>query len=108
MKGTLHWVSAEHALEAEVRNYGHLFTHPVPGEGTEDGDFRHHIDPDSLEVLGNCKLEPGVAGAEPGSRFQFERLGYYCVDTRDSRPDRPVFNRTVGLRDTWGKMQKKG
>jgi glutaminyl-tRNA synthetase len=105
VKGTLHWVSARHAVEAEVRLYEHLFTRPNP-EDEKDTDFTAHLNPKSLEVLGPCYVEPGLAGAEPGGRYQFLRLGYFCVDT-DSSADKLVFNRTVGLRDTWAKIARK-
>ena len=105
VKGTLHWVSAAHALDAEVRLYDKLFTHPRPDEAGID--WRQAIDPESLEVRRGCKLEPSLAKAQPGDRFQFERLGYYCVDPR-SEPGAPVFNRTVNLRDTWAKLAARG
>ncbi len=106
IKSTLHWVSAEHAFEAEVRLYDHLFRHPNPMSFRKGGSFKNHLNPDSLEVRAACKLEPSLAGAEPGQRFQFERLGYFCVDARHSGPGAPVFNRAVGLRDAWAKVQK--
>jgi glutaminyl-tRNA synthetase len=96
VKATLHWVSAPHALDVEVRLYDRLFTSEAPGDA---GDFRADLNPNSLQVLRACKLEPGVAGAAPGTRYQFERLGYFCVD-RDSSADTLVFNRTVTLKDT--------
>jgi glutaminyl-tRNA synthetase len=104
VRGTLHWVSAEHALDARVRLYDRLFSVENPMEGE---DFKAHLNPDSLVDLQGCKLEPGLAAAEPGARFQFERLGYFCVDTRDSAPGRPVFNRTITLRDSWALYEKK-
>jgi len=104
VRGTLHWVSARHALEVEVRSYDRLFTEPYPEEG--EGDFVDYVNPDSYQVLTACKVEPSLAGAEPGSRYQFERKGYYCVDL-DSTPEQMVFNLTVPLRDTWAKIQKK-
>jgi glutaminyl-tRNA synthetase len=105
VKATLHWVSAQHALHAEVRLYDYLFKTPDPeGDG---GDFRDNLNPASLVVVRGAKLEPSLAAAVRGSRFQFERLGYFCVDTVDSRPGAPVFNRTVTLRDTWAKIEKK-
>ncbi len=104
VKATLHWVSAAHAVEAEVRFYNHLFTEEDFGEDT---DFGARINPDSLEVLSGCKLEPGLKDAAPGTRYQFERLGYFCMDAKLSRPGHPVFNRIVTLRDTWAKIQKK-
>ncbi|MFO0877481.1 MAG: glutamine--tRNA ligase/YqeY domain fusion protein [Gemmataceae bacterium] len=103
VKGTIHWVSAEHAFEAEVRIYDHLFRVPDPSDVPEGTDWMTHLNPDSLVVLHGCKLEPALAQAAPGERFQFERQGYFCADTRDSRPGQPVFNRTVGLRDSWAK-----
>ena len=103
VKGTIHWVSAEHAIDAEVRLYDNLFSVPKPDE-TED--FRSVLNPRSLDVLRGSKLEPALAGVDAGARFQFERQGYFCVDSRDSAPGRLVFNRTVGLRDTWAKIEK--
>ena len=107
VKGTLHWVSAKHALDAEVRLYDHLFETPDPNKVAEGEEFTSNINPNSLEVLTDCKLEPSLADAEPGSRYQFERLGYFCADAQDSTPGKPVFNRAVTLRDTWAKMKKK-
>lgn len=106
VKATLHWVSAAHAIDAEVRLYDHLFSVPVPADVKDGQDFKDHINPNSLETLTGCKLEPSLAGTAPGSRYQFERLGYFCVDTVDSTNQRPVFNRTVTLRDTWAKIEK--
>ena len=105
VKGTLHWVSAEHGIPATVRNYDRLFTVETPGSG--DADFLQQINPDSLEVLEGARVEPALADAAPGTRLQFERLGYYCVDL-DSTTDALVFNRTITLRDTWAKTSKKG
>jgi glutaminyl-tRNA synthetase len=102
VKATLHWVSSSHAVDVEVRLYDHLFTRPNPAE---EEDFKTVINPDSLETLTACKAEPALAGTAPGSRFQFERLGYFCVDP-DSDGKRQVFNRTVTLRDTWAKLEK--
>jgi glutaminyl-tRNA synthetase len=102
VKSTLHWVSAAHAVDAEVRLYDRLFTVEAPGEGGID--FRSQINPKSLQVLGACKLERALADAAPGSRWQFERQGYFCVDAVDSRPGRLVFNRTVTLRDSWARQ----
>ncbi len=107
VKATLHWVAASHAVEAEVRLYDHLFTQPDPDDVREGQDFTVHLNPASLEVLEHCQVEPGLAGKPPEYCCQFERLGYFCVDA-DSTPDRPVFNRTVTLKDTWAKIQKKG
>ena len=108
VKATLHWVSAKHAVDAEVRLYDRLFTKANPDERVEGKTYKDFINPQSLEVLTGCKLEPSLAEASPGAFFQFERLGYFCVDTRDTTPQNPVFNRTVTLRDTWAKIQKAG
>ncbi len=105
VKGTIHWVSAAHAGEAEVRLYDNLFLKPRPDE---EEDWMATLNPNSLEVLTGCKLEPSLASAAPGARFQFERQGYFCADSRDSSPGHLVFNRTVGLRDTWAKIEKSG
>jgi glutaminyl-tRNA synthetase len=105
VKATLHWVSAAHAIEGEVRLYDHLFTKEDPNEVEGGGDWRSNLNPKSLESLTACKLEPSLAGAEPGTRYQFERLGYFCVDA-DSTGKGLVFNRTVTLRDAWAKIQK--
>jgi len=102
-KATLHWVSAQHAIDAEVRLYDRLFHVEDPEEG---GDFLAHLNPHSLEVVPDAKLEPSVAGAAPGTRYQFERLGYFCVD-RDSAAGRLVFNRTATLKDAWAKVAAK-
>ena len=106
VKGTLHWVSARHAFDAEVRLYDRLFKMEKPEDAPDGGDFKDNLNPDSLEKI-TAKLEPSLKDAEPGSRCQFERKGYFCADTVDSRPGTPVFNRTVPLRDSWAKMQKK-
>ena len=107
VKATLHWVSAQHALKAEVRMYENLFTKENPDDVEEGQDFTANLNPNSLETLSECYVEPSLASAKTLDRFQFERLGYFCVDN-DSTPESPVFNRTVGLRDTWAKIQKKG
>jgi glutaminyl-tRNA synthetase len=107
VKGTLHWVSAAHAAVAEVRLYESLFTRENPNEVEEGQEFTDYLNPDSLKVLTACRFEPGLAKAMPGSLFQFMRLGYFCVDTKYSTPQKPVFNRTVTLRDTWAKIAKK-
>ncbi|HOT95872.1 MAG TPA: glutamine--tRNA ligase/YqeY domain fusion protein [bacterium] len=107
VKGTLHWVSAAHALDATVRLYDHLFTKPDPQEVAEDESFLDYLNPQSLQVIEHCKLEPVLAGAQPGERVQFERSGYFIADTMDSKPGAPVFNRTVSLRDSWAKIEKK-
>jgi glutaminyl-tRNA synthetase len=105
VKSTLHWVSAEHAIPAEVQLYEHLFKNQNPDDVTDGADFKSNINPDSLEVLTNCRLEPSLANAAPLSRYQFERLGYFCSDP-DSYKGKLIFNRTVTLRDTWAKIQK--
>jgi len=102
VKGTIHWVSASHALEVEVRLYDRLLSVDSP-----EGDFKDCLNPDSLNILTSCKVEPSLAGAAPESRYQFERLGYFCVDSEDSSPEKLVFNRTISLRDSWAKIEKK-
>jgi glutaminyl-tRNA synthetase len=104
VKATIHWVSATHSVPAEVRLYDHLFTVPDPGAVE---DFTAVLNPRSLEVLTSCQVEPGLAKATEGGRYQFERQGYFCVDP-DSKPGAPVFNRTVTLRDTWARIAQKG
>jgi glutaminyl-tRNA synthetase len=106
VKGTIHWVSAEHAVPVEVRLYDHLFKQPDPDEVPEGESYLANLNPKSLEVLPRCYLEPSVKGATPGAKFQFERLGYFCVD-KDSTAERLVFNRAVTLADAWAKIQKK-
>jgi len=106
VKATLHWVSAEHAIEAEVRLYEHLFIKKDPYDIEGGQDWLDNLNPSSLVALTDCKLEPSLAAAMPGERYQFERKGYFCVDP-DSTPERLVFNRTVTLRDTWAKIQKR-
>jgi glutaminyl-tRNA synthetase len=93
-------------VEADVRLYDHLFTKPDPHEVEKGEDFKANLNPESVEILGGARVEPSLASAKPGERFQFERQGYFCVDTVDSAPERPVFNRTVSLRDTWAKIEK--
>ena len=107
VKGTIHWVDAATAVDAEVRLYDHLFAKPNPDEAPEGQTFLANLNPKSLEVLTECKLEPSVAGSAVGTTVQFERLGYFCVD-KDTTPGKLVFNRAVTLRDTWAKMEKKG
>jgi glutaminyl-tRNA synthetase len=102
VKGTIHWVSAPHAIDAEVRLYDRLFTVPEPDAG---GDFQSFINPHSLEIV-TAKCEPALADARPEERYQFERLGYFALD-RDSTADKQVWNRTITLRDTWAKEAKK-
>jgi glutaminyl-tRNA synthetase len=106
VKATLHWVSAMHAVTADVRLYDRLFSTPDP-TGDAEVNFITYLNPDSLEILSECKLEPSLRTVNAGQRFQFERLGYFCVDTRDSTPGKPVFNRTVTLRDTWARIEKQ-
>jgi len=106
VKSTIHWVSAAHAIDAEVRLYDNLFTKENPDEAEEGKDFIANLNPNSLEVVSNAKLEPSMAKVTAGKRYQFERLGYFCVDP-DSTPGKPVFNRTVALKDTWAKVEKK-
>ncbi len=106
VKATIHWVSATDCIEAEVRLYDYLFTKPDPDDVPEGLDWRANLNPNSLEIIPNAKLERSLAGASVGSRYQFERLGYFCVDP-DSTPEKLVFNRTVTLKDTWAKIQQK-
>jgi glutaminyl-tRNA synthetase len=106
VKSTIHWVSAAHAMDAEVRLYDNLFTSENPDDVPEGQDFTANLNPKSLEVVTGAKLEPSLAGTAPASRYQFERLGYFAVDP-DSTAEKPVFNRTVALRDTWAKIEKK-
>ncbi len=107
VKATLHWVSADHSLPAEVRLYNHLFSDPNPMDEKHGGDFLAVLNPNSLDRLTSCRVEPSLAGAAPGSRYQFERQGYFCVDSVDSRDGALVFNRTATLRDTWAKIKKR-
>jgi glutaminyl-tRNA synthetase len=111
VQGTIHWVSAPHAIDAEVRLYDHLFRVPEPDkvpEGAGEDAWLGNLNPISLEVLTGCKLESHLGTAAAGSRFQLERQGYFCADSKDSRPGAVVLNRVVGLRDTWGKVQQGG
>ncbi len=103
VKATLHWVSAAHAVDAEVRLYDRLFTVENPASLPEDRDWREALNPNALQVVTGGKVEPSLASPSPGARYQFERIGYFAVDP-DSTPGRPVFNRTVGLKDTWAKV----
>jgi glutaminyl-tRNA synthetase len=107
IKGTIHWVSAAHAVEAEVRLYDRLFTVEEPDAGKDGRDFKEFLNPNSLETLTACKLEPSLASVRPETHYQFERLGYFRADPKDSRPGKLVFNRTVSLRDSWAKEQNK-
>ena len=107
VKGTIHWVSAEHAVAAEVRLYDHLFAVPDPTDVPEDADWKTHLNPHSLEVVRDARVEPALLQAEPGSHWQFERQGYFVADALDSRPLAPVFNRSVALRDSWAKIERR-
>jgi glutaminyl-tRNA synthetase len=106
VKSTIHWVSAAHAINTEVRLYDNLFSKENPNDVPEGQDFTANLNPNSLEIVTSAKLEPSLKSAEPGARYQFERLGYFCVD-QDSKPGAPVFNRTVALKDTWARKQSK-
>jgi glutaminyl-tRNA synthetase len=108
VKATLHWVSAAHAVDAEVRLYDTLFTRRDAGEVVEGADWKANLNPKSLQTISGCKVEPGLRDVPPGFRFQFERLGYFCADSGDSAPGHPVFNRTVTLRDTWANIKRAG
>ena len=103
VKGTLHWVSADHCRKAEVRVYDRLFK--VENPGASDQDFRELLNPDSLTIIDNCYVEEYAADKKPGDYLQFQRIGYFMADN-DSTPEHPVFNKTVGLNDTWAKMNK--
>jgi glutaminyl-tRNA synthetase len=107
VRGTIHWVSAEHALPATVRLYEHLFVKTDPNEVDEGQDFKSNLNPNSVELLTECRVEPSLAAAGPGQRYQFERHGYFCADSVESTPESLVFNRTVSLRDSWAKIEKK-
>jgi glutaminyl-tRNA synthetase len=107
IKGTLHWVSAAHAVKAEVRLYDHLFTKKNPTDTKAGEDFKSHLNADSLEVLTGCRVEPSLRHAEPGGFYQFLRQGYFCLDSVEAGAGKLVFNRTATLRDTWAKIQKK-
>jgi len=106
VKGTLHWVSVEKSIPAELRLYEHLFAKENPEDVEEGKDFTSNLNPDSLKVITNARVEPSLIDAEPGARYQFERIGYFCIDA-DSTAKNIVFNRTVSLKDSWAKMQKK-
>jgi glutaminyl-tRNA synthetase len=107
VKGTLHWVSADHALQARVRLYDHLFTKEDPEDADEGSDYRANLNPNSAVTLTSCRVEPSLSGAAPGDLYQFERQGYFCVDSVDSSESELVFNRAVSLRDTWAKIERK-
>jgi glutaminyl-tRNA synthetase len=106
VKSTMHWVSAKHAIDAEIRLYDKLFSKPDPFDFPEGGDLFDNLNPNSLEIVSDAKLEPSLASAKPGDRFQFERVGYFCADL-DSTPEKLVFNRTLPLKDTWARIEKK-
>lgn len=106
IKSTIHWVSSSHAIDAEIRLYDRLFLKANPADSKDGTDFKHFLNPASLEVLKQCKLEPFLQNASPGDRFQFERQGYFCVDPVDSKPENLIFNQTVSLRDTWAKIEQ--
>ena len=106
VKSTMHWVSAAHAIAAEIRLYDKLFTKPDPYDFPEGGDVFDNLNPNSLEIVSGAKLEPSLANAKPGDRFQFERVGYFCLDP-DSTGEKIIFNRTLALKDTWAKIEKK-
>ena len=106
VKGTMHWVSTAHAFPVEVRLYDNLFSKEDPGDVEDNADFKANLNPKSLETLASCQAEPGLKQAKPGDRYQFLRQGYFCVDTGDSKPGSPVFNRTATLRDTWAKIER--
>jgi glutaminyl-tRNA synthetase len=105
VKGVIHWVSADYGVEAEVRLYDRLFSHPAPDAAKEDKDYREYMNPDSLRTITQSIVEPALAGAKPGERFQFEREGYFCVDLHQPADVPMVFNRTVTLRDSWAKIE---
>ncbi len=107
VKGVVHWVSARHGIAAEIRLYDRLFNHPAPDTTKDGSSYADHINPDSMRTLSRCFVEPSLANATAGDGFQFEREGYFCLD-QDQVHDKPVFNLTVGLRDSWAKIEKKG
>jgi glutaminyl-tRNA synthetase len=108
VKATIHWVSQRHSIAAEVRLYDHLFAAEDPEEVSDGGDWLANLNANSLERLTDCRVEPALAQAASGQHFQFERLGYFCVDSKDSSQQKLVFNRAVTLRDTWAKIEKRG
>ena len=107
VKGIIHWVSTQHAVNTEIRLYDRLFSAPNPGRNDPAGNFINDLNPESVEIITDCKAEPELSTANPEDVFQFERVGYFCVDAKDSRPDALVFNRTVTLRDTWAKLEQE-
>jgi glutaminyl-tRNA synthetase len=108
VKATIHWVSAADAIDAEVRMYDRLFVKENPDDAEDGKDFLSNLNPHSLQVLQHCKVERMLGAAAPGDRYQFERLGYFCADIRDTKPGAPVFNRIVTLRDAWAKIEQQG
>ena len=107
VKGIIHWVSIQHSVPVEVRLYDRLFVNPSPGSNDPDGNFLNDLNPDSIETVTSCRVEPGLLKAKPADVYQFERVGYFCVDSKESRPEALVFNRTVTLRDTWAKLEQE-
>ena len=107
VKGVIHWVSIQHSVPVEVRLYDRLFVNPSPGSNDPDGNFLNDLNPDSIETVTSCRVEPGLLKAKPANVYQFERVGYFCVDSKESRPEALVFNRTVTLRDTWAKLEQE-
>jgi glutaminyl-tRNA synthetase len=108
VKATIHWVSAEHSVPAEVRLYGNLFNKENPSKTDEDGNFKDNLNLDSLQIVTGCRLEPSLSGANPGDSYQFERIGYFCVDPDSQNKEMLVFNRTVTLKDEWAKIKTAG
>ena len=106
VKATLHWVSARHAATVRVRLYDRLFTKPNPEDAPAGEDYKANMNPGSLTMIDSCMIEPSAVDARPAARYQFERLGYFCADVKDSLPGKPVFNRIVTLKDTWAKIEK--
>ena len=107
VKGIIHWVSIQHSVPVEVRLYDRLFINPSPGSDDPGGNFLNDLNPDSIETVTSCRVEPGLLKAKPADVYQFERVGYFCVDSKESRPEALVFNRTVTLRDTWAKLEQE-
>ena len=107
VKGIIHWVSIQHSVPVEVRLYDRLFVNPSPGSDDPSGNFLNDLNPDSIETVTSCRVEPGLLKAKPEDIYQFERVGYFCVDSKESRPEALVFNRTVTLRDTWAKLEQE-
>jgi glutaminyl-tRNA synthetase len=107
VKGVIHWVSIQHSVPVEVRLYDRLFVNRSPGSDDPGGNFLNDLNPDSIETVTSCRVEPGLLKVEPDDIYQFERVGYFCVDSKESRPEALVFNRTVTLRDTWAKLEQE-